>query len=218
VTAGQGYYLMVNKWSAGGAGFTLDWTGSTASLDCSVLPVELLSFTGRLSGRNVELTWITASESNNDYFLVERSADGIEFLPIEKVKGAGTTSQTTRYTILDKNPLTGYSYYRLKQVDFDGAYEFSQIIAIRNDPEEVFAIAPVPVSDELTIFYKSENSAISLLEIFDTKGKVYYSNEIWAGEGNNIFNIDVSALKPGVYFIKISDETGESFYSKLIKI
>jgi hypothetical protein len=218
VTAGEGYYLMVNKWSAGGSGFTLDWAGSTSSLDCSVLPVELLSFTARLTGSHVELNWITATETSNDYFLVERSADGLEFQPVEIVKGAGTTSQTTRYTSFDKNPFTGFSYYRLKQVDFDGAYQYSQIIAIRNDPSEIFSIAPVPVLNELTIFFKSEKSALSKLEIMNTKGKVSYYNEIPTDQGNHIFNIDVSSLDSGVYFIKISDASGRFYYNKFVKM
>jgi len=89
------------------------------------LPVEMTVFKGRLDNGKTFLTWETASEINNDYFEVEHNTDGRTFTMLDKVQGNGTTSNTNKYEYLDKNPASNDNYYRLKQVDFDGAFEYS---------------------------------------------------------------------------------------------
>ncbi|MCS6917596.1 MAG: CUB domain-containing protein [Chitinophagales bacterium] len=122
VSAGQVYYLMINKWTAGGDGFNLNWhLTNGASLNCLLLPVELVSFTCEPVGAQALLTWKTASELNNDYFVVERSADMEHFEEIARVKGKGTSLHPSEYFLLDPMPHPGYTYYRLSQVDLNGA-------------------------------------------------------------------------------------------------
>lgn len=84
------------------------------------LPVELLSFNCTSNQRGIELNWITATEHDNDYFAIERSADGKNFEEIARISGAGNSTSETEYRYMDKNPLNGINYYRLKQVDFNG--------------------------------------------------------------------------------------------------
>ena len=218
VTAGQTYYLMVNKWSAGGSGFTLDWTGSTASLDCAVLPVELLSFEGRMIRKEVELTWATASELNNDYFRVEKSTDGENFELLSVVEGAGNSNTVKNYITYDKNPVVGFNYYRLKQVDFDGKYEYSHIIAVKNDPASLFAVSPIPAGNQLTIYYNSDQSANAVLHITDTKAKTVFTKDIRIEEGTNILEIDISSVSQGIYLVRLTDITGSAYSSRIVKM
>ena len=105
--------------------FTL---GSTSR--SNQLPVELISFTANAQEQTVQLVWETASEINNDYFEVQRSVDGINFKKIGEVAGNGNTVDVIRYEFVDQMPVSGISYYQLKQVDFDGAHEYSDKISV----------------------------------------------------------------------------------------
>ncbi|TPE45160.1 T9SS type A sorting domain-containing protein [Pontibacter mangrovi] len=100
-------------------------------LPITPLPVELATFTGKATQSGISLEWETASETNNSHFEVERSTDGVAFEQLARVEGHGNSITAIRYTYLDKHPLPGLSYYRLRQVDFDGQYEFSKIISVK---------------------------------------------------------------------------------------
>jgi hypothetical protein len=121
---------------------------------CQALPIELLSFSGAQQDAFVALKWETAAEINNDFMAIERSSDGINFREIGKVKGAGTTSEVQYYEFLDRQPLTGINYYRLRQVDFDGAFEYHKTIAVemisRTTPPAI-KIYPSIAANEVTI-------------------------------------------------------------------
>ncbi len=98
--------------------------------EANQLPVELISFTANAQEQTVQLVWETASEINNDYFEVRRSVDGINFNKIGEVAGNGNTVDVIRYEFVDQMPVSGISYYQLKQVDFDGAFEHSDKISV----------------------------------------------------------------------------------------
>ena len=91
----------------------------------SPLPIELLSFEAICNNNSVNLLWSTASEKNNDYFTIERSSDGITFQTVLTVKGAGNSNQVINYSAIDEKPIDGIAYYRLKQTDYDGKFEYS---------------------------------------------------------------------------------------------
>lgn len=99
----------------------------------SPLPVELINFKAQVVADGVQLSWATASESNNDFFTIERSASGEEFSSIGIINGKGTTNQRSSYLLTDPHPLNGRSYYRLKQTDFDGTFTYSSIISVTYD-------------------------------------------------------------------------------------
>ena len=105
--------------------FTLGSTSET-----NPLPVELISFTANAQEQTVQLVWETASEIDNDYFEVRRSVDGINFKKIGEVAGNGNTVEVIRYEFTDQMPVSGISYYQLKQVDFNGEYEYSDKISV----------------------------------------------------------------------------------------
>jgi hypothetical protein len=95
-----------------------------------IKPIELISFAAFPHSEGVQLEWITASELNNDYFTIERSQSGEGFEPVNTVRGAGTKSNQSKYSLLDSNPLAGTSYYRLKQTDFDGKSTYSDLVEV----------------------------------------------------------------------------------------
>ena len=164
--------------------------------DASALPVELLYFYAEKENENVRLDWQTATEINNSHFDVEWSTDGINFEKIGEVAGAGTTNDVQFYDFLHKNPVDGENYYRLRQVDFDGKFEYTDVILIEWNGKTVsqWSIYPNPAINYFTI-EASENSTIQL---FDISGRLIVEKQI-----SNQDRIDVSALANGTYFVRI---------------
>jgi len=122
------------------------------------LPVELISFSIEHTSSQVNLSWQTASEINNDYFTVERSADAVNFFPIGRIDGKGTYNGTSNYTFTDFNPLQGISYYRLKQTDFDGKFSYSNIVSINY-------ILPVTVAQPTMKLFPNPATNSSLVKL-----------------------------------------------------
>lgn len=172
----------------------------------SPLPVELLNFNALMSNRIVDLTWQTASEQNNDFFTVERSADGFDFEPVLYKDGAGNSNTLLSYLVQDLKPLDGVSYYRLKQTDFDGAFEYSDIKVISNVENEQLLIYPNPSSIGKINFSKSTD--IGNVSIFTAEGKLIYSELVL-----NSLELE---LIPGVYVVKFNN--GKELESKKIII
>ncbi|MGB6036117.1 MAG: hypothetical protein WBG42_07600, partial [Cryomorphaceae bacterium] len=100
------------------------------------LPIELISFDAELRGTYVDLDWETATEINNDYFVVERAGENLDWKPILTVTGAGNSNSLLAYSEKDRQPLDGLSYYRLKQVDYDGEFSYSEPVAVFNNQVE----------------------------------------------------------------------------------
>lgn len=171
VIAGQTYIMLVDNFTANSTAFTLDWTMSGgASLNCGSLPIELLYFTAdKLSCGTNSLIWETASESNNDRFEVERSSDGITFIKVGTVKGAGTSTSRNKYNLTDYNPIQELNYYRLKQIDLDGSFTYSNIISIDNSCDKnvktikILNLLGQEVGESYTgviFIYKSDNTIV----------------------------------------------------------
>jgi len=115
--------------------------------NCGVaLPIELISFEAKMNdNKQVDIFWATASEQNNDFFTIERSTDGLNWEIVTTVAGAGNSINRIDYHAYDARPVSGISYYRLKQTDFDGAFEYSYIVSVFNGNEEVQLIKVVNV-------------------------------------------------------------------------
>lgn len=162
------------------------------------LPITLVSFDAKLSNGETQITWITASEVNNDYFTVERTADGITFEPIATIDGAGNSNQKLSYGTIDKNPLSGTSYYRLKQTDYDGSYKYSNLVAINNYSDEASEIAlyPNPNQGKFTIASNSEYTNIQICNVF---GSIMMEQKPTSLKTI----IDATNLPNGIYFVKI---------------
>ena len=165
--------------------------------NATVLPVELLYFYAEKQNENVLLNWETATEINNNYFDVEWSINGIDFQKIGQVQGAGTSYSIHLYDFLHTSPAQGLNYYRLKQVDFDGKFEYSRVLNIDYQLKDIdYRIFPNPASDYITI----ENAlADEVVQIFSSNGQLVKSIQI----PNIQCQIPVHDLPKGTYFIKI---------------
>ena len=179
------------------------------------LPIELISFEGKLINNKVYLNWITSTEINNDYFEIQNSINGIDFKTLASLKGAGNSVLNNYYDYIDENPSKNINYYRLKQVDFDGNYSFSKVIIvdnILNNEINNLNIYPNPIKKDDNILVSinkiSENEKIEI-SIFDINGKVcFLQTFVNLSDGGSRFLIPIKLnLEKGVYFIKINSNT-----------
>ena len=149
------------------------FTLATVSTTTTPLPIELLAFQVQLIDDEVQINWSTASETNNDFFTIQRSSDGKEFVDIMQLPGAGNSSEVIHYDTLDRQPLAGRSFYRLKQTDFDGTFSYSPIESVfRILPSTQFRVYPVPTKDHISIESSSNNGGSAEILIMDTLGKI----------------------------------------------
>ena len=119
------------------------------------LPTRLLYFTAVLTvNQQVLCQWVTATEINNDYFTVEKTQDGINYKSVGNLKGAGNSSMSLYYSMLDESPYSGTSYYRLKQTDYDGQFSYSQLVAVNLKGLEIITMYPNPATTHLFHCYQ----------------------------------------------------------------
>lgn len=185
--------------------------------DANVLPVELLYFYGEKVDEGVLLNWETATEINNSHFDIEWSIDGISFEKIGEVAGSGTTNESQFYEFLDNRTdiaLQGlhYHYYRLKQVDFDNKYEYTNIIQITiefpttigNDNKRV-SIYPNPAAHYLKI--ESQDLIGETVQVFNVNGQLVKEfQHLPMAIGTSITNVPITNLPNGTYFVKIGEQ------------
>jgi hypothetical protein len=190
--------------------------GSTGS----ALPVEFLFFDAKEKAGKVELTWATAMELNNDFFEIQRSTDGLNWEALEKVDGFGTTKQQQDYIAYDQNPKGGLNYYRLKQVDYDGTVDYSDVrqVAINGNnaqPLEITSIYPNPFTDFISVDLKSPNDGNAQLQLFNSSGVLLQTKTqmVYKGAQSIKFN-DLSSLETGAYVLVVS--LGEERITKTI--
>ncbi len=175
------------------------------------LPVELLSFTAEQRGKEMLLHWKTASENNNDFFSVERSFNGTSFGKIGETRGAGNSNAALDYTYTDEQPVNGINYYRLKQVDFDGEFTYSKIIAIRaNLSQAEFELHPNPSDAEWNGSFTLEADAVVTIGMTDAVGHIIMAQTLKGVKGTNSFRVRMSDLTPGLYFLTISSDRLEA--------
>jgi len=184
-----------------------------------ILPVELLSFDIKCKDKSNILSWITASELNNDYFEVQRSYNAPNWENIGNIQGAGNSNKLLNYSFADQKT-NKKAYYRLKQVDFDGKFEYSKIIVSNcvpnNDDAEVI-IYPNPCNDFLNISISNWDSESVKYEITNLTGQIIYSSKLVIESGFAFEQIETSNLKPGMYYIIFYDKN-RNISKKITKI
>lgn len=185
------------------------------------LPIELLSFYAVQNNTDADIIWETASEINSDYYEILRSLDAENFEKIAQVDAAGNSNKMLNYSYKDLN-ITGLKkdviYYRLKSVDIDGTFDFSNVVSLKlNDFENEFIeIMPNPVIDNLILNISTSISKDILFTIYDCIGNLVYVTEISVNKGNSRHKIDIRNLAAGLYFVKIKDRN-QSFTKKIKK-
>lgn len=174
------------------------------------LPIELLSFTAVAVQEGVRLSWATASETDNDYFTIERSATGEAFEAVATLKGRGTTTSTSNYELLDTQPIQGASYYRLRQTDFNGVFTFSPIERVTVNRAPAFSVYPNPATEGISTVRVSGFPAGEEVEvvILDAMGRVAATTRgqtNTSGEWKTDWRPSVAAA--GVYLFQVRSLT-----------
>lgn len=176
-----------------------------AGSDDSALPVDLVYFTGFQYGSGVTLEWETASELDNDRFEIEKSSDGINFSKISQIKGQGTINHTSNYYYQDMLPIDGLNYYRLKQIDYSGSFQYSEVRNVNYvDSRENISVFPNPSSDRISISELHRFSGKVMLTYTDLSGKIVLSQSISNATEQSSF--DISSLSRGQYILHIVGE------------
>ena len=185
------------------------------------LPVTLTSFEGEMIDGEAHLTWETASEVNNDFFEVQRSTNGEDYVTIGVVKGSGTTTAANTYTYVDRNAFFGTSYYRLKQVDFDGASKIEdEVVVLQLDSEGEFDVRTFPnptTQENINIQVITTGESAVNVKLVDLYGREYYDAEVRAEQLFKVINVEPSAiLRQGVYMLIV--QRGSNTVKKKIMI
>lgn len=196
-------------------GFDNCQANGTFCADNGVLPIALLSFTAKKEDDGVLLYWETIMEDNFDRFIVERSSDGLAFLEIGEVPGAGRNIQdiVSRYSFEDHYPLAGFNYYRLKSLDFDLRFDYSKIVSAKLVQEPRFWVHPNPSHGSIHYymnFSPSDGDRVILLNqlgkpLFE-KSAHFYNEAIETGEG----------LSPGIYFLRYCSQSGAQYSTRVV--
>ncbi len=181
-----------------------------------VLPVSWASFEILNLNNSNRLSWSTNSETNNGHFEVERSTDANVFETIGQVKGNGNSSVTNHYMFIDEQPLAGVTYYRIKQVDFDGQFSYSDVREVNNERITPVITSPNPFQTTLTLQLNNAAQVPTSIELVDLTGKVRYYHLAEVTEVNPQFQLSVADLPAGIYFVRVSNSTDITIH-KVVK-
>jgi hypothetical protein len=181
------------------------------------LPVELISFSSQCENEVVDLKWSTASELNSSHYSLQNSRDGINWVEVTEIQAAGTSNHTINYSYQD-NTVSSLSYYRLMQVDFDGAMQiYGPISAQCESNNSSIKVYPNPSNGHFTMDISSdvqeENAQVM---IYNTNGQSVYQQTVNLSKGTNSLFFEKSALKTGIYFIRIDAKNIKLLPQKLI--
>jgi hypothetical protein len=206
---GANGFLGVCNPGTGQGGFSQSNGGTVSpngTLGCSCnqpLPITLIYFTAKQQESQVLLQWATASEKDNEYFSLEKSRDGQQFNEVGRVAGAGTNTGKLNYQFTDDFPFGGTGYYRLKQVDFDGTFTYSRIVAVNSQITAALRIYPNPLAgNELWVEATDAHADDMRITIHNTVGKLLV-DRVYAYEP--AVKVDLSALRrePGLYIVSV---------------
>jgi Secretion system C-terminal sorting domain len=208
------YILLIDNYLASNIPFLFDLQTVGVILSCqTLLPVELTSFTGESAGPKNKLIWTTQTELNNDHFEVEKSTNNSNFDRIGTAVGAGNSQSVRHYNFTDNEGWNELSYYRLKQVDYNGAFAYSEVISIEKNI--AFTVSPNPSSGKVNLDYKMNSGSRAVVRIFDMKGREVSNNPL-TGTGRQEF--DFSRWSQGVYRLIVQSDNMEILFSETLLV
>ncbi len=186
------------------------------------LPISLINFEAKNKDNEVILLWTTASEINNDFFTIEKTTNGLNYELVGNINGAGNSDVVNKYSISDKNPISGSCYYRLKQTDFDGNFKYFPLILVDHksikDGINLVKIWPNPFVEQFSVHYTSMNNDPVELQILNSKGQQVYLERFSNKKGENRISFtDGAALNADVYIVRIMQRGTILNTSKVIK-
>jgi hypothetical protein len=177
------------------------------------LPVELLTFSATAENKAVKLNWSTASEKNADRFEVERSANGNEFVKVTTVKAAGNSTNELNYNAIDTNPIAGISYYRLKQIDLNGASQYSKILTVKQEVSgREVSLYPNPASNLIAL--KLPNTDQAEIQVVNLLGQVVLKQTI---RNTDETTLNLETLPVGTYQLIVNGQTFQTI-KKFVKL
>jgi len=171
------------------------------------LPVELSDFTATTIRNDIQLNWTTETEDNNDYFAVEHSTNGSDFIILKTINGAGTASERHSYTYTHDAPTNGNNYYRLCMVDMDGKETYSDILVEKmTHTLSEATVFPQPTTEHAKVYINSAIEEPGELKVYDLSGKLIYCDDIQLVKGTNHINVNCSKWIPAHYVVSIVGE------------
>lgn len=184
----------------------------------SPLPVSLVDFKGICNNGAVSLTWVTATEVNNDYFEVQRSVDGTNYTTIGIVDGAGYSNTMLSYNFVDNTPNASGAYYRLNQVDFNLENETfaPKFIRCVDEPVNSISLYPNPADGLVNVNINIANADKGAILIYNAVGQLIANDIINLGVGSNNLPINTAALAQGQYFLHIQLQNAQLPVQKLV--
>lgn len=186
--------------------FLDDFTYADYLTDLITLPIQLTDFKAVSQGNSVKLNWATATETNNAHFEVMRSENGKDFKSIATVKGGGNTQTEQLYTYTDQNPLTGTSYYQLKQADFDGTSSLSKIVVVKSlSTKNELNIVAKPSQQVIELAFFGDKAGIATINVLDLSGKKVLQKNINVVKGSQLVKLPFN-LPRGLYVGSLKNE------------
>lgn len=208
-----GIYLAIWKDTLTGC---TDTVQITASENCAVVPLDLVSFTATKKDNTALLKWITATEINTDKFIVERSRDAIVWNTIGTVQAAGTSNVQKSYSFIDGYPFTGINYYRLRMTDIDGSFTKTEIRFVSfKEKDNGLVIMPNPTEGIATITFSAPLAANSNIIITNNAGQLVKTYSLPAGITQ--YMIDLSAVSKGIYIVSMKGAGIDKHVKLLVK-
>ncbi|MEJ7739817.1 MAG: SBBP repeat-containing protein [Chitinophagaceae bacterium] len=187
------------------------------------LPVDLLSFSAKTisNGAAIQINWSTASETNNAYFEVERSKDGVHFEAIGRKPGCSSCAGLQRYELYDNSPYSGLSYYRLKQVDHDAKFSYSSTERVNILNRDITTVHVYPNITDGAYQVIIKNNSIRkqfMIRLLSAAGALIKQQQVWLNEGNSKLSYSLADQASGVYYISIVDKQGKAVSTlKIVK-
>ncbi len=182
------------------------------------LPVELGNFSARAEGKKVLLDWTTESEVNSSHYIIERSANGVDFSEIGVLAAIGESTRTTQYDFIDTKPLPGENYYRLKMVDTNGSFTYSKFISIHMEPFGILSVYPNPLKGEhLEVSLVAPIASTVFLYVYDHLGRLVLQESGTSLDKIHFMTLTMENLPTGAYFLHLTD--GHFYaYKRFIKL
>ena len=208
-----------SEWTSGDGNLSGPWTITNGSSSSNpALPIQLINFDGICSSNGVELFWSTATEKNNDYFLIEKSINGYDWISSIKIKGSGTSSTTKKYSFVDYTKNNELTYYRLSQVDYSGETTVYKAIDIncKTNSIDQMVLFPNPTTTELNILLNvSSNANNNIIKVVNSFGQVVIEKTVDLVKGLNTFVLPVE-ISSGSYSIIVSSDVVSIPSQKLV--
>jgi len=198
--------------AANGTGTNAGDGGSTAPVSLNLppdsnVPIELMDFNARQIDNSISLEWITLSEEENSHFEIQHADESGEFKAIAKIDGAGTSTETVHYRFQHETPAYGTNhYYRLKQVNFNGVYTFSEILTIymKGNIDQI-TVYPIPATDQVTVLVNAKKTATYNQMVTDLNGKIVMEDIVDLTAGEQSIKLDIQELTGGQYIFILTN-------------